>query len=535
MNIVERRNRLLNILVVNGGSNPFNDAGDLLDMKAASAIASSGLLIPDHGSEFLVVRDSWVSGYGDDLLPIAADAHVPMITNQNGVKAVSVEPEIDNIKSSHSQFSVITGSTQVGSGLPGPGNTTGAREYQFGANFNVGVYMTVSSTTNLDMQAEFYCVFWMKSVDSLGAIDFRFDSNTTALDYITPTTFQNSSLGVWEKFSFTIPAGSFNAAATYIYYQSRIRPRNDAAYNHNFQFWGFGLHQTTTVDKAKAILSGYSGSHPAYQQDTVITVVPHRKTAFIYEKIDGVQGPPITTIPALYKMPYGNVERVRMRETALAPSPTFKAMGPLSYSPNNTDPEAYVNIKYPSVDEGDRLFALVHTALGSISGITSWSHPSDWEEIDHLIEAQRSWILLTKIADGTETGSILVTANNGTGYYLGAKMWSFGGTLEFEAVQATSMWFGSGIDLGRTTPPATTDNTLMVAFYACTDDWDFATENKGSYTRDSYLKSDAGGGQVFASYSWSALEDDVAGTLDMATGYSDWEMGVTLQLKPIES
>lgn len=217
-----------------------------------------------------------------------------------------------------------------------------------------------------------------------------------------------------------------------------------------------------------------------------------------------------------------------------APTPSYKDVGAVSYSANSTDPIVSVDIQYPAdVSEGDFLFIFCHCKDGALAGSSAWNTPVGWTQLATYIGQQQTYVLLSKVADGTESGSVTMQ-NGSTGVLLHGKMYSFVGSIELEALQVTNATWNTGVTLNRATPLVTGSSALMVAFYGCTDNWAFATENLGSYTRDAYSISSLGGDQVYASYSWPATQGEAAGTLNMSTGYTDWTMGITLQLKPIE-
>jgi len=247
--------------------------------------------VPNDGTgDFTVDRNSTATYIDEDGLIKTALANVPRIDWRTGEAALLVEPQATNLITYSEDFSntawILAGATLTK-------NIATAPDGILSADNLVGqyIYQGVVLNGNTTYTFSFYVKDNGAGTGSFGVYDL---DNSTFL--VTDTNYFPTNN--WKKVKVTFTTGST---------QSTVRIYPNRKLDANLFLWGAQLEAGSTA-------SSYiptNGSTVTRLADNISVTTPAGVTS-ITETIDGVEQAPITTIPATYSLPVGNINKVTM-------------------------------------------------------------------------------------------------------------------------------------------------------------------------------------------------------------------------------
>jgi len=264
--------------------------------------------VPNDGTgDFTVDRNSTATYIDEDGIIRTALANVPRIDWSTGVPVISRELQSINLYDYSENFSqwlflisgTATGSLTFNYGIAPDGTLTATR-----AIFNLNGGTTSDDSVALHKTpaggytaGQGYTIsVWIKSlsVDVYVAIEF----NGVAQNIVKVTSN-------WQRFTTFMPDLDVTTRSTQII---RLRGIYNVSSSIDVLVWGAQIEQASTA-------SSYiptSGTTVTRLSDNISGTTPAGVTS-ITETIDGIDQPPITTIPATYSLPEGNINKVTMQ------------------------------------------------------------------------------------------------------------------------------------------------------------------------------------------------------------------------------
>jgi len=254
---------------------------------------------PDFGAgDFTVDRNSTATYIGQDGLIKTALANVPRIDWSTGEAALLKEEQSINLFDENNNLAnvfIVSSSSTVTS------NTDNSPDGSFSSlrveTINNGnLYGRVQ---NVNPNTTFTLSFYVKNNGGTEANLTIYNESTGSFILGITSYFSeiNNDNYVRVQFNFTTPASS----DTIRIYISRSETNGDRF------FWGFQLEEGT---EASSYIPN-NGTTVTRLADQISVPTPAGVTS-ITETIDGVEQAPITTIPATYSLPVGNINKVTM-------------------------------------------------------------------------------------------------------------------------------------------------------------------------------------------------------------------------------
>ena len=263
--------------------------------------------VPNDGTgDFTVDRDSEATYTGQDGLIKTALANVPRIDYSTGEAVILREEQSINLYDYSENFSqwlllisgTATGSLTFNYGIAPDGTLTATRaifNLNGGTTSNDSVSIQKTPVSGYTAGQGYTISVWMKSlsVDVYVAIEF----NGVAQNIVKVTSN-------WQRFTTFMPDLDVTTRSTQII---RLRGIYNVSSSIDVLVWGAQIEQASTA-------SSYiptNGTTVTRLADNISVPTPAGVTS-ITETIDGIDQPPITTIPATYSLPEGNINKVKM-------------------------------------------------------------------------------------------------------------------------------------------------------------------------------------------------------------------------------
>ena len=265
-------------------SGVMNNCSLLLLPSAIKAGKLYSVKPQDRTGDFTVDRNSTATYIDEDGLMKTALANVPRIDYGTGEAALLVEPQSTNLIPYSEDFSQtlwIKSNILIESGYLAPDGTNTAYKVTVNSTGFCALYSTLN-ITGITISTSFY----VKS-DIIGK-SFSIRVGDNSIQYTSTTE--------WSRFGNTFLAD--NNVTGFI--------ANDIV-GTVFYIWGAQFEQASTTTSYIPT----NGTTVTRLADNITVPTPAGVTS-ITETIDGVEQTPITTIPATYSLPVGNINKVKM-------------------------------------------------------------------------------------------------------------------------------------------------------------------------------------------------------------------------------
>ena len=311
----------------------LNDGGTFLEIELPYTIDSEILLLtpnaykvgklysakPTNGTgDFTVVRNSTATYVGQDGLIKTALANEVRLDWSTGVPVVLLEPQRTNLITYSEDFSnnswikaavsvylnqTISPDGNVNAGKVVFNGDSSSRLSQNVVFIDDTNYVFSSYVKNINMTNDIYGVVFFLNNGTTAYVVFNINNGSVDVNDIAKTTSSIKNVGNgWFKinimFNSLIGTASNNIRAAFVV--SGTTQIGDSLY-----LWGAQLEQASTA-------SSYiptNGTTVTRLADNISVPTPAGVTS-ITETIDGVEQTPITTIPATYSLPVGNINKV---------------------------------------------------------------------------------------------------------------------------------------------------------------------------------------------------------------------------------
>jgi len=263
--------------------------------------------VPNDGTgDFTVDRNSTATYIDKDGLIKTALANVPRIDWSTGEAALLVEPQSTNLITysedfNHTSWSKLNGTIVTPNNAISPNGLMNATLIEFQ---NIGGNSYIFNITNVgDVDKVLSFGFWFKKVLGEGSLGIQNSTGQAGVmnldmsllssdwEYITPSHY---ALTIISQFN----SGSSSNAGIFL---------RTIGFQSKFYLWGAQLEQASTA-------SSYiptNGAIVTRLADDISAPTPAGVTS-ITETKNGVEQTPITTIPATYSLPVGNINKVTM-------------------------------------------------------------------------------------------------------------------------------------------------------------------------------------------------------------------------------
>ena len=294
----------------------LNDGGTFLEIDLPYTIDSEILLVtpnafkvgklysakPTNGTgDFTVDRNSTATYVGQDGLIKTALANVPRIDWGTGVPVILRELQRTNLLAYSEDFTksywnktdiTITPNTHIA-----PNGSLTASTFDV---ISIKESIRQNTPTTVIGNTVYTFSFYVKNIDIAGVSLSVYDASNVG-NIVAPTSyFSQINTSEWVRITrtFTTPV---NCTSIWVY------TLRDSGFIGSINFWGIQLEQGTEA-------SSYiptNGTTVTRLEDDISVPTPAGVTS-ITETIDGVEQTPITTIPATYSLPVGNINKVTM-------------------------------------------------------------------------------------------------------------------------------------------------------------------------------------------------------------------------------
>ena len=263
--------------------------------------------VPNDGTgDFTVDRNSTATYVDEDGLIKTALANVPRIDYSTGESALLVEPQAINLYDYSENFSqwllsisgTATGTLTPNYGIAPDGNLTATRaifNLNGGTTSNDSVSIQKTPVSGYTDGQGYTISVWMKSLSADVDVAIEFNGLAQSIAKVTSN---------WQRFKTFLSNLDTNARATQI---MRLRGGYNVSGSVDLLIWGAQIEEATT---ASSYIPTNGVTETRLADD--ISVTTPEGVSSITETIDGIDQTPITTIPATYSLPVGNINKVKM-------------------------------------------------------------------------------------------------------------------------------------------------------------------------------------------------------------------------------
>jgi hypothetical protein len=279
-----------------------NDNPDFAFIPSAYKAGKAYSVLPSDGTgDFTVNRNSTASYIAKDGTIQFAQANEPRFDWSSGEPALLVEPQRTNLFTYSENFNqwVQSAATITFNDIEAPDGTFSGTKYENTTNSRE--ILLINQQENVANKTYTFSLFAKPNTLNNISLKIRRGDNSDAKNMVLPINSGEEIINGWFKLEIT---HTFSGIAS-----NDVICLIGADYNKAGSMWIWGAQLEEGSTATSYIKT--EGSTKTRLKD-IITVAPPEGTTQIIETIDGVEQNPITTIPATYQIPEGNINQIKM-------------------------------------------------------------------------------------------------------------------------------------------------------------------------------------------------------------------------------